>query len=163
VALTIARPPFKRETEVNMLIEAFATRLTPGGRIEYAEIETVLGVPWRSSMFKTVLTAFCRKLRRDAGVEFDPEPGKALIVLNPNEIVRKGARYANYGRRKQRRGAQLASMPDDCALDNPARMLRDHIVRREAAYRIADREFKRGVIAELRPRELPPRVDPKDK
>jgi len=84
--------------------------LQPGDRIEYEDVEILLGVDRRSARWASVTNAW-RRREFENGIVIDCDPGEAFIVLTADQISAKtyGAiKHVGHTVRKQRK--QLATI-----------------------------------------------------
>lgn len=71
--------------EVSELMKRWP-ELKPGDRIEYAEVEAIIGVKWNSDRFKTV-TVQWRKRMMERGRVINCEPSRAFICATGDQIT----------------------------------------------------------------------------
>lgn len=85
--MTQARPFFggvPTDPDVKKLEAQFGMP-TPGTLISHHDIAACIGVPWRSSRYRTVVDRWRRKLMRESNVDTGAEPGVGIKVLTPPE------------------------------------------------------------------------------
>lgn len=135
--------------DIAKLVDAYGIPAV-GDRIEWKQIEGVLGLKRTEHRFKTIVGQWRRKLYRDHNVVLAPGDdmrGIGLEALNPEKRINLAAAGFKAGARKINRASELAVRTDQKELPAPLVQLAGRIANMNAQFRL---------LNATKPKELPP-------
>jgi hypothetical protein len=90
-----------------------------GALVSWEMLEKILNKNRGEHRFKTVVTAWRKKLMRDHNVLMVARGGEGLVAATPDERIDYGSRQQKIGVRHIRRGAVVAALTDGTRLTAP--------------------------------------------
>ena len=114
------------ESDVRLLFEQVSTGV--GAVIRYDNLLELLTIPERNNRFKTIVSAWRRRLYRDRNVVLIPVPGIGFQVADPSERIVAAKAKARSGFRSIRRASDVALKTDTADLTPEEKNIRGHLV-----------------------------------
>jgi len=114
--------------DVDLLVKSWPN-LQVGDRIDYEEIENLIGVPCRSSRFKTVTYAWRHRMLEDHSIVIEAQRGELFYVSSADQITAGGhGTLSSIVRKakKQRKKLSVAKVENDTqrqTIEHQARLM----------------------------------------
>ncbi len=130
------------EPDVKRLDEAFGIP-EEGAFLSHAQLAEIIGSPWKSSRYRTVLHVWRRKLLTNHNLDTFIDPGRGMKILTPPERTEVSQLNFKEHVRGVRRSAIRAQIIPDKGLTPEQIRLRDHVqVTLARAYMAVSSEVK---------------------
>lgn len=124
------------ENEVNQLMDTFGVP-TMGTVITYSQIEGVVGVEQGTSRFRTIASAWRRRLYREFNLILKAVTGEGFKVLDNSGRVDFSTSVYKHGIRRVVRASDIAAKTDRSSLSPEEKRVCDHIQNNGASIRLA--------------------------
>jgi hypothetical protein len=129
--------------DVRKLCDAFAD-LKVGATILYSDVSAVIGVPYPSNRWNSVVDAWRKHLLgQETNLDLARIAGTHLLVLSAPQRVDKGSENVRRRVRAIRRDANRVANVPTAELDDISKRRRDHVLQRAAILLDADRDGKK--------------------
>lgn len=135
------------EPDIKRLTEAFKVQeMNPGDTIDYEEVAIVIGQAVKSSRFRSVTTAWRKRVENDFSIIIgcSPDPlKKSFCILSESEKVDLSGKKLRSAVRLARRSYKIASFVDVKKLNEEEKKTLDHYAAKSASV-IAAAQLRSG-------------------
>lgn len=101
---------------VDKIVARFSD-LRPDDMVTYDELEELICVPRRTNRFKSVVTAWRKRMDIESEILFHCVPNKGYVVLDNHGRVATSSKLIHLGAKRIKRGASIAARTDVSGLD----------------------------------------------
>ncbi len=123
--------------DVDKLMDLFK-RFKEGDIIPYTDVESVGSITRNTGRYGSVVSAWRRRLMREANALLIAVPNEGYRIAPPAERMTYSAAQTFQGRKRILRGSAVASATDPARLNEEHRKLRDHLQALPARLRLAE-------------------------
>lgn len=145
--------------DVLRLIESFPD-LKPGDEVTHERISSVIGQDRESNRYKSVVTAWRKKMFRDHNIDMEAVQNVGFRVLNSIERVSAGVKGVGKNvRGLVRSESRIRSAPAE-QLSQQQQGVREHVLRHTGALVDSARRASKEIAVKFTPQAQLPRVRP---
>ena len=101
--------------------------LKAGTLISHAELSSCIGVPWKSTRYRSVVESWRKKLMREHNIDTGAEPSVGIRILTgPERIAASEADFGSAVKKTRKAVKRIVPIPDE-GLSEIEKKTRDHV------------------------------------